>query len=262
MDKSKIVKSVEESKSAHQASTESMGTRKFNTTFNELKAIQTTVRSFKPIDLVVPLLSLISLTLLSIFVYVPMITSGIGYLNEESASKIKLTKLSKLSNSLDSIDSAQIQKDLSDARAVIPYSLQVSDFVSYVDKLAQSKGLVFKEILAGDIVVRDGTDRKGSDPVMRGVSGPVKYSGSLSQITEFFDDLQSTSPFILSADQIVMKKKEDSSNWEIALNITGFYLDKNSIPKLDLYADFIPYTTYQSVMEKFAKKAKDLESNN
>lgn len=239
---------------------QSVGVRKFSSTFGELQAIQNTVKSFKPVDMVVPLLSLISLILLTIFVYIPMITSGIENIKASSENKQKTQQLGKLSSDLSKLDSTQIQNDLINARSVIPYSLQVSDFVSFVDKLALSKGLVFKEILAGDIVLRNTTSKKGIDPVLRGVSGPVKYSGSLSQITEFFDDLQKGSPFILSADQIVMEKIPFSSNWEVALNITGFYLDKNSIPKLNIYANFTPYMQYSDVISTFNQKAESLKS--
>lgn len=241
-----------------ESSAPSMGTKRFDSTFNELKAIQSTVRSFKFTDLLIPLLSLISLILLSIFVYIPMVTSGIESMQDNKVTKGKIASLKELGNTLSSIDQTMIQDDLLSAQSVIPYSLQVSDFVSYVDDLAKANGLKFKEILAGDILVKDTGTSKGVDSVMKGVSGPVKYSGSLSQIVEFLDTLQTTSPFILSADVIQIESKANTSVWDVSLNITGYYLDKNKIEEPNIYAKFTPYNKYSDIVQTFARKAQSL----
>ncbi|MCK9369059.1 hypothetical protein M0R04_03800 [Candidatus Dojkabacteria bacterium] len=228
--------------------------REGSKTFDELRALQNTVKKFKFEDLIVPILSVIALTLLTIFVYVPMITTAISNRAESKATLAKITQLNKLTTDLNSIDLNNFNATLTSSRKVIPFSLQVSDFLSYVDDSAKKNGLVFKEILTGDITIINPGQKKGDDSITKGVSGPLKYQGNINQITNFLDELQATSPYIISADQISLKKS-NSSTWEVALTVTGYYIDRSALPALNVYAPFTLYSQNANVIEIFNTKA-------
>ncbi len=240
------------------ASIQTNAVRQFDKTFSELQAIQSSVKKFKPGDLVVPVLSLLALGLLTIFVYIPMVTSGMKFRAESQDTKSKITQLNKLGSDLDAMDITLLQTDLSNARTVIPFSLQVSDFVSYVDDSAKSNGLEFREILAGDIAVRTSAESKGVDPVMRGVSGPLKYSGNFTEITSFLDEIQDASPFIVATDQVKLKQTE-SGQWELALTVTGYYINQDAITKPNIYSPFSSYTQFTPTIDVFTQKASKLQ---
>lgn len=242
-----------------EASEPAKSVRDFGNTFSELQAIQNNVKRFKFGDIVVPVLSILTLALLTIFVYIPMITSAGKFRSETKEIEGKIDQLDNLKDELKSIDAGTLQTDLTDSRTVIPFSLQVSDFVSYIDLAAKDKGLVFKEILAGDIVVRSTVGTKEIDPVMRGVSGPLKYSGTITQITEFLSDVQQASPFILAADQIKLKQEGNTDKWELSVNITGYYMNQAALPKTDIYMKFTKYTQNQDILKIFKSKADKLK---
>lgn len=224
---------------------------------SELKQLQQDVKHFRASDLVVPIMSIIFLGLLTAFVYIPMITKAVEFREQKEEIAQKIEKLERVNTEISKIDVATLQSDLATSRSVIPFSLQVSDFVLYVNDLAEDKKLEFKEILAGDIQVRSKGETREIDPVIKGVSGPLKYVGDLDDIVEFLDELQNISPYIISADNIELKQVGDDDKWEMSLLITGFYLNKSSLPSLDIYAPFSPYTQYQAVMQTFSSKAEN-----
>jgi hypothetical protein len=237
----------------------SAGSKRFDNTFSELQAIQNNVKSFRPGDIVVPLMSIITLGLLTTFVYIPMVTAGTKFRQESAEISEKIKKLEDLNDDLDKMDVSLLQTDLANSRVVIPFSLQVSDFVSYIDDAATDKGLEFKEILAGDIAIKDDKGDRGIDKAIKGVSGPLKYVGTLNQITDFLDELQVASPFILSADQIKLKKENSGEKWEIAVNITGYYINQASLTKTNLYNNFVPYTQYEDTLNIFKLKSEKIK---
>ena len=223
-------------------------------TFEELRSLQSTVKKFKFGDLVVPILSVIALAVLTIFVYVPMISSAIANVAQRKDTTAKIASLNKLDADLGSIDLNDFNTTLANSRKVIPFSLQVSDFLSYVDDSAKKDGLVFKEILTGDITIVSPGSTKGTDTTTKGVSGPLKYQGSINQITAFLDELQSTSPYIISADQISLRKST-SNIWELSLTVTGYYIDQNALPSLNIYVPFTKYSQNSKVIGVFNIKA-------
>ncbi|KKR06211.1 MAG: hypothetical protein UT34_C0001G0251 [candidate division WS6 bacterium GW2011_GWF2_39_15] len=226
---------------------------------DELKQLQVDVKSFKPSDLFIPVLSLFLLIILTIFVYVPMITKAIEFRNEKGQVAENIKKLNQLETEIGRIDVGQLQQDLAVSRDVIPFSLQVSDFVLYVNDLAEHKGLDFKEILAGDILIRSKGEKRDVDPVIKGVSGPLKYVGSLTKVVDFLDELQNVSPFIISADSIELKQVAGTNDWELSLIITGYYLNKASLPALDIYVPMSSYAQYKSVIDIFKEKSESIE---
>jgi len=224
----------------------------------ELKLFQTQVKTFKPQDLYIPILSLFVMTLLTIFVYIPMIRNAVDSRNEKREISEKIGKLNKLNDELDAVDVGNLQMDLASVRTVIPFSLQVSDFLLYVDNLAKEKNLDFKEVLAGDVLIRSKGETRDIDPTIKGVSGPLKYVGDLDDITEFLGELQNISPFIVSSDDVELRKSADGEKWEVAIVITGYYLNRNAIPKVNIYSSYTPYTQYEDILNILKDKAESL----
>lgn len=227
----------------------------FDKTFEELKQLQTSVKKFKAGDLLVPMLSLISLALLTIFVYIPMITAAIDNRDEVAEIKGKINTLERLNDDLNAVDQIQLQVDLANSRKVIPFSLQVSDFLYYIDNSAKAKGLEFKEIIVGDVLISGGEKKTGIESLAKGVSGPVKYGGTLTQITNFLDEIQTVSPYIVSADQIKLRQPQGGENWEVSLTTTGYYIDEKSLKTPGIYDPFTFYYKNTQIIELFATKA-------
>lgn len=223
---------------------------------SELRQIQQDVKKYKTNDLIIPVMSIIFLSLLTIFVYIPMVARAVEYRSEVGSVQEKITKLTGLNSQLSQLDSVGLQQDLAVSRDVIPFSLQVSDFVLYINKLAEEKGLQFKEILAGDIQIRGKGESRDVDPVMKGVSGPLKYVGRQARVVSFLDELQNISPYIISADSVELKKLE-SGDWELSLLVTGYYLNQASLPALDIYSPYSSYTQYRSVIDIFRSKSQN-----
>lgn len=234
---------------------------KTSSVIKELTAMQVDVKSFKPGDLVIPLLFLVVLILLSIFVYIPMISEATKNNAESKSIDNKLEQLEKLDKTITGMDIGQMQIDLSNSRLVIPYSLQVSDFIYNIDKQSLDSGLKPKDLIAGDIQVTDSTvkSKKNTPTSIKGVSGPVKYSGSLENISKFLDMLVVSSQYIISLDNIRLKKEYAGQSWEIALSVTGYYLNKESIVTPSYFVNFSPYTSYKDVYEKFNSKVQQNE---
>jgi hypothetical protein len=245
---------------AKEAKTNGTETTKKNiSVVSELTQFTQTAKKFKLGDVVVPILSIIILILLTLFVYIPQITNAIEANKEAKEVSENIDSLEKLNTDLDSVDISQLQIDLSDAQIVIPYELQVSDFVFYVDTLARKEGLNFKEIFAGDVEVKGGGVVE--DSVISGVSGPLRYTGSLEDITTFLDELQNASPFIVSTDKVDIKNIADSSSWEVSITLTGYYVDRANIASANIYNPFVIYTRYDDVIEVFKDKAAIIEAD-
>lgn len=226
--------------------------------FKEIGEFRQQVKTFKINDLIVPALSLLILILLTSFVYIPSVSSAIKYREETAQVADKIEQLEGLNTKLDQIEVSTLQQDLAVSRKVIPFSLQVSDFAFYVDDLSKKHNLEFREILAGDVQVKAPDEEKGIDPIIRGVSGPLKYVGELSDITAFLDGLQNASPFMIAADDIKLRKAVDSDQWEVSLNITGYYINENSIPQPNIYSPFTEYRQSNDILEIFRDKAQQL----
>jgi hypothetical protein len=206
-------------------------------------------------DIVIPLASLTILVLLGVFVFVPMINSAIKFQNEYQDIQEKEKILSKLETQLSDIDDDKMQADLLNAKKVIPKTLKVSSFIYYIDNLAYAKGLSSKEISAGDVKFSSNTEEKNGNYIL-GVSGPLSYTGSLSAILSFLDELYNASPYVMSVKNI--KLKMSGSDWKADLDVTGYYVPTN-IDNVDLYLPFSPYTNAENIVEIFSKKAAQLE---
>lgn len=206
-------------------------------------------------DIIVPLISLIILILLSIFVFVPMVKAAIDFRLEYIAIEAKKESLGVLDTQLRQLDDGQVAIDLINAKRVIPKSLKVSSFIYYIDGLAYEKGLESKEISAGDVKIVSSDEQKRGEFIL-GVSGPLSYSGNLNAVLSFLDDLYSASPYVISAENIVLKAS--GLDWKVTLNVTGYYVPEN-IEEFDLYKKLVPYTGYGNIVDIFELKATQLD---
>lgn len=207
-------------------------------------------------DIVIPIIVIIVLILLSAFVFVPMVRSAIDFRNESKEINEEMSQLEKLEKELSTLDNVSLQADLIAAKKVIPNALKVSDFIYYIDTLANSKNLTSRELTASDVKVVTGGDIENPDYTYA-VNGPLSYTGSFESVLEFLDELQTASPYIVSVEDVSISKTSEEK-CSMSLNITGFYIPEQN-KKLDLYLPFSAYTKYQDIMEILRLKAEKLE---
>ena len=208
-------------------------------------------------EIIIPILVVIVLILLSIFVFIPMINSAIEFRRESQEISRKTEMLEKLETGLEGLDSTLLQADLIIAKRVIPTSLKVSDFIYYIDTLANSKNLRSKELTAGDVKVITGGDSDNPDYTYA-VNGPLSYAGSFENILGFLDELQGASPYIVSIEGISLRGAE-TDVWNISLTTTGYYIPEE-VQNIDLYIPFSAYNKYEETMEILRQKSEKLEN--
>jgi Tfp pilus assembly protein PilO len=209
-------------------------------------------------DIIIPLSAAIVLIILALFVFVPMIKAATGFRTEYKEIREKEEKLEKLESELRKMDEGTFQIDIINAKEVIPKTLRVSSFMYYIDTLANEKRLTSRSLSAGDIQVTV-TKTEESEKTKKsylGVSGPLSYNGSLENILDFLDSLYSASPYIISLDNVSLKKSE--SDWKVTLNVTGYYVPEGQVT-VDPYLPFTSYTRYQDVVDIFGQKAEKLK---
>lgn len=230
-------------------------------TKKELDAISEKIKNsrLKIEDIMIPGAVALVLIILSVFVFIPMIKATIGFRQEYNDTKTKLESLEKLESQLNKMEEATLQVDLLNAKSVIPKTLKVSMFVYYIDSLAKEKNLASRSLSAGDVSVTVG--KKGDEGGKKsylGVSGPLSYTGSLTNILSFLDSLYSSSPYIVSADNISFKRSTSDNTWRLDLNLIGYYIPEAKTD-VNFYAPFVEYSNYQSVVDIFTKKAEVLK---
>lgn len=209
-------------------------------------------------DIIIPLAVGLILIILIIFLFVPMVEAALSFGDEYRDVTEKYEQLEKLERELMSFDEDVFQRDLLNSKKVIPRSLRVSSFVFYIDSLARRLNLESKSISAGDIqiTVRDREVSKKDRKVYLGVSSPLSYSGSLDSVLEFLDSLYSASPYIVSVDNVSLRKTGD--DWRVTLNVTGYYVPEVE-SRINLYLPFASYTRYQDIVDIINEKASQLD---
>ncbi len=222
----------------------------------EVEAISEKMKKtkIKPSDLIIPIsIGVISL-LLTIFVFVPMVTAALDYQQELKTVNEKIETLNKLNSTLESIDQNQISDDVITAKTVVPKILKVSDFIYYVDSLAKSKGLEERELSAGDT----GSNTGGAQGPTTGVTGPVEYVGPFTTIISFLEEVQSSSPYLVTIKNVELSKMGSSNDWSVSLSVGGYYMADSSEKDINLYSPLKLYTDYTTVIEIFKNKAAQL----
>ena len=206
-------------------------------------------------DLVIPLSLTLVLILVSIFVFVPMIKSASDSQKALKETKAKEQQLTTLKSSLKKIDEDVLQQDLTNAKAVIPKTLKVSSFIYFIDQLAREKNLAAETISAGDVNVSGSGETKSN---YKGVSGPLAYSGTLENVMSFLDALYTSSPYIVTANNINLSGSTNQDKWNVELSLTGYYVEDTGETRVDIYLPFKAYTDFNDVITTFSEKAKKL----
>jgi len=208
-------------------------------------------------DMIIPVLVLIVLILLSVFVFIPMVKSAIDFRVESKEINKKMETLEKLERDLEGVDDTLLQADLIMTKRVIPTSLKVSDFIYYIDTLANSKNLSARELTASDVKVITGGDSDNPDYTYA-VNAPLAYSGSFGSILGFLDELQGASPYIVSIEGISLRGSENDI-WNISFKTTGYYIPEE-VQNTSLYTPFSAYNKYEETMKILRQKSEKLEN--
>lgn len=222
------------------------------------KKIEDTKLKFK--DFIFPIIIVVILLLVAFLVFVPMINNAINFRKELKDIKAKEEKLENLKVALGKIEEGQLNRDLIDVKSVIPKNLKVSSFIYYIDELAKEKNLKSESISAGDVKVIAGADKEAPEDY-KGVNGPLSYSGSLENVLSFLDSFYTSSPYIVSPKNINLESKSDEE-WEVALNLTGYYIDDAEVTRFDMYRPFKPYTDFSTEIQMLREKANKLKADN
>lgn len=217
-------------------------------TKKEIDAISEKIKKsrLQPSDLIIPLSIGGLLILLTVAVFIPMISSALGYQRELKEIEEKSNTLHTLEAELNKIDEVQIAEDVLTAKKVIPKVLKVSDFIYYVDYLAREKGLSEKELSAGDT----GTEESSN------VSGPIEYSGSFDTVISFVQEVQTSSPYLINLKNVELTKSVDDI-WNISLQVSGYYISEGNA-EVNLYLPFKPYISYTKELDIFKAKANSI----
>lgn len=208
-------------------------------------------------DLIVPIIVAVILILITVFLFVPMLTKAFEYRKELKNIRSKQAQLTSLKNSVQNISEEQLSKDLIEVKSVIPRTLKVSSFLFYIDELARQKNLTADSISAGDVNVGSQEVQEQSS-LYKGVNGPLAYYGSLENVLSFLDSFYTSSPYIVSARNISLERNGD--RWEVELSLTGYYIVEEEVTSFNIYKLFKPYTDFPDVVEILKEKAKRLNS--
>lgn len=231
-------------------------------TKKELEAISQKIEDtkLKLKDFIFPIIIIVVLLLVAFLVFVPMINNAINFRKELKEVKAKEKQLEELKVVLNKVDEDKLRSDLTDVKTVIPKTLKVSSFIYYIDELAKEKDLKSESISAGDVKVISQSEKDVQNDY-KGVNGPLSYSGSLENVLSFLDSFYTSSPYIVSPKNINLESRSDDE-WEVALNLTGYYIDDAETTRLDIYRPFKSYTDFSSEMQMLREKAIKLRGEN
>ena len=210
-------------------------------------------------DLVIPLSVFLILILLIIFLFIPMVKAAISFRDEYSTTKERTEELEEVERKIQEIDEATLQTDLINAKVVIPQTLRVASFMTYIDDLAKEKNLSSDTLTAGDSqtsVVRRDQGEEGEQRIYFGVSSPLNYDGELSNILTFLDNLYEASPYVISISGVELRKGA-GDKWTVNLNVMGYYVPESTM-KTNINKSFESYLEYQDIVDIFSQKAAQL----
>jgi Tfp pilus assembly protein PilO len=219
-------------------------------------------------DFIVPAASGIIFLLVLFFILIPSIESTGGMLNEIKQIEKDQEILRRNIDVAKGIDFAELQKNLANARKVLPKRLEVAEFAYYIDQLAQEKELGFRELKAGDVAI---TTEQISSLEVKGVRVPMGYRGDYDKILDFFNELQLVSPYVISFGHKVelnqfMMNQNDPLSWALEIDVTGYYVEEDSEQRsLNLLVPIRPYDYDPNLVAEFenrVKKIVDSQSKN
>lgn len=228
----------------------------------EMETISEKVKSskLKVKDLLIPIIVGILLVFITIFVFVPMLSTAFNLRKELKEVKSKQTQMIALRDTLSNMDTKKLEEDLTDVKSVIPRTLKVSSFIYYIDELAKAKNLTSETISAGDIRIATQADVK-EESQYKGVNGPLAYSGILEDVLSFLDSFYTSSPYIVSPENIKLDSNSINDTWKVTLSLTGYYIAEEDT-KVDIYRPFRLYTDSEDILALLKDKAKKLSESN
>ncbi len=212
-------------------------------------------------DLMIPIVSGLIFVLVLFFILLPSINNSSEMLLEIEKTKKEQEILRKNLNVVEGVNFAVLQKDLSNARKVLPKRLEVAQFAYYVDELAKEKGLVFRELKAGDMSV---STEENSILDVKGVRVPMVYAGDHQPIVDFFNELQLVSPYVISFGHKVELNKTESDagqeTWNLEIDITGYYVeeDENIVRTVNFLVPFSSYDSQENMVKEFSERVEKL----
>jgi len=189
-----------------------------------------------------------------------MVKAAMSFRTEYRTTTERIEELEKVEEKLREIDEATLQTDLINAKKVIPQTLRVASFMSYIDDLAREKELSSDSLTAGDSqtsVIRRTEQEEGERRVYFGVSSPLNYQGELSNVLTFLDNLYEASPYVISISGVELKSGGEDK-WGVELNVMGYYVPESTM-ETNIYKNFESYLEYQEVVDAFSQKATQLQ---
>jgi hypothetical protein len=205
-------------------------------------------------DLIIPIGAGVILLLLTLFVFMPMISTAQEYRKELKRIEEDIEHLDNVKSSLEAIDDTQLIDDLVIAKKIIPRILQVSDFVYYIDNLAESKNLTTSDISAGDINVGSESEETRSN---QGVSSSLSYKGEYDNVLDFIDELQGYSPYLVTLKGVELSMV-GGDNWSVDFQLTGYYVPERE-RSVDFLRPFTKYTNFSDIIDIFSVKVEKLD---
>lgn len=213
-------------------------------------------------DLMIPVVSGLIFILILFFILLPSIGNSSDVLLEIEDVQEEQKMREQNIGVVEGIDFSVLQRDLSNARKVLPTRLEVAQFAYYIDNLAEEKDLEFRELKAGDISI---SEEETSILDVKGIRAPMEYSGDYERILDFFNELQTVSPYVISFGHKVELNKsgdDEESVWNLEIDVTGHYVEEESeevFQRIDFSRPIIPYDGDQDIVEEFAERIEILE---
>jgi len=219
-------------------------------------------RRFSPADFIIPGFSGLIFFLVLFFILIPSINNSNEMLSEIKGIREKQETLSRNLNVVKGLDFISLQKNLSNARNILPQKLEVAQFAYYIDDLADQKGLTFRELKAGDVSI---STEDVSVLDVKGIRVPMEYSGEYDPILDFFNELQIASPYVLSFGHKVTLNKSGSADeemWSLEIDVTGYYVqeDRDIFKTINLFTPFVSYESDQEMVMEFMQRAEKLSN--
>ena len=211
-------------------------------------------------DIMVPAVSGLIFILVLFFILIPSIENSSQALSQIERVKSEQEILERNLSIVEKIDFVGLQKDLSNASKVFPNSLEVAQFAYYIDSLAQEKDLEFRGLRVQDMT---SSAREVSVLDVKGIRAPMEYSGEYEPILNFFDELQLSSPYVISFGSKVELNKsgeegENNVSWFLKIEVTGHYVeeDKDVAGTINMRTPLIPYDSQEDMIVEFSERVK------